>query len=66
MQDISLTESAMSTDDVLPTSAFLDKSGTATNTNHQVQLESKAVEPSGLRCEDWAIIIDLVQRLGLD
>ena len=66
VQDIFLTETAMFADVVLPAAAFYEKSGTVTNTNRQVQLGRKAVEPPGLAREDWAITVDLARRLGLD
>ncbi len=66
VQDIFLTETANFADVVLPASAFAEKSGTVTNTNRQVQMGRPAVSPPGEAREDWAIIVDLAQRLGLD
>ena len=42
------------------------KSGTVTNTNRQVQMGRPAVPPPGEAREDWAITVELAQRLGLD
>jgi formate dehydrogenase major subunit len=66
VQDIFLTETAAFADVILPASAWPEKTGTVTNTNRQVQMGRKAVEPPGEAREDWAIIVDLARRLGLD
>lgn len=66
VQDIFLTETAMLADVVLPATAWPEKTGTVTNTNRQVQMGRKAVEPPGEAREDWAITVALAQRLGLD
>lgn len=66
VQDIFLTETANFADVILPASAFPEKTGTVTNTNRQVQMGRKAVEAPGEAREDWRIIVDLANRLGLD
>ncbi len=66
VQDIFVTETANYADVILPASAFAEKSGTVTNTNRQVQMGRPAVPTPGDAREDWAIITDLAQRLGLD
>ena len=66
VQDIFLTETANYADVILPASAFYEKSGTVTNTNRQVQMGRPAVPPPGEAREDWAITVELAQRLGLD
>jgi formate dehydrogenase major subunit len=66
VQDLFLTETAMFADVVLPASAWPEKSGTVTNTNRTVQMGRPALPPPGEAREDWAIIVDLAQRLGLD
>ncbi|PPB82279.1 formate dehydrogenase major subunit [Albidovulum inexpectatum] len=66
VQDIFLTETAMYADVVLPAAAFYEKSGTVTNTNRQVQMGRPAVPPPGEAREDWAIIVDIARRLGLN
>lgn len=65
VQDIFLTETANFADVILPATAFYEKSGTVTNTNRQVQMGRPAVTPPGAAREDWAITMDLAQRLGL-
>jgi formate dehydrogenase major subunit len=65
VQDIFLTETACYADVVLPASAWPEKDGTVTNTNRQVQLGRKALPMPGEAREDWAIVQDLAQRLGL-
>jgi formate dehydrogenase major subunit len=66
VQDIFITETANYADVILPASAFAEKSGTVTNTNRQVQMGRPAVPPPGEAREDWAITVDLAQRLGLN
>ncbi len=66
VQDIFLTETANYADVILPTSAWPEKIGTVTNTNRQVQMGRKAVDAPGEAREDWRIIVDLANRLGLD
>ncbi|MEL6374192.1 MAG: formate dehydrogenase subunit alpha [Pseudomonadota bacterium] len=66
VQDIFMTETAMFADVILPASAWPEKNGTVTNTNRQVQMGRKAVEPPGEAREDWAITQALANRLGLN
>jgi len=65
VQDIFLTETANYADVILPASAWAEKTGTVTNTNRQVQMGRPAVPPPGEAREDWAITVDLANRLGL-
>ena len=66
VQDIFLTETANYADVILPASAWAEKSGTVTNTNRQVQMGRPAVPSPGEARPDWAITVDLANRLGLD
>ena len=66
VEDIFLTETAMFADVVLPAAAWLEKAGTVTNTNRQVQIGRPVVAPPGGARPDWAILQDLANRLGLD
>ena len=65
VQDIFLTETANYADVILPATAFVEKNGTVTNTNRQVQMGRAAVPAPGEAREDWAITTELAQRLGL-
>ncbi|MCK0151946.1 formate dehydrogenase subunit alpha [Marivita sp. S6314] len=65
VQDIFLTETACYADVILPASALYEKNGTVSNTNRQVQRVRPAVPPPGDAREDWAITVELAQRLGL-
>ncbi|MBW8268845.1 formate dehydrogenase subunit alpha [Caldovatus aquaticus] len=65
VQDLFLTETAALADVVLPASAWPEKDGTVTNTNRQVQMGRKAVEPPGEARQDLAIIVEMARRLGL-
>jgi formate dehydrogenase major subunit len=66
VQDIFLTETANYADVILPASAWPEKTGTVTNTNRQVQMGRPALSPPGEAREDWAIVVDLAKRLGLN
>jgi formate dehydrogenase major subunit len=66
VQDLFLTETARYADVILPASAWPEKTGTVTNTNRQVQLGRKALEPPGDAREDWWIVQEIARRMGLD
>ncbi|MEM0947756.1 MAG: formate dehydrogenase subunit alpha [Pseudomonadota bacterium] len=66
VQDIFLTETANYADVILPASAWIEKTGTVTNTNRQVQMGRPVLPPPGEAREDWATIVELAKRLGLD
>ena len=66
VQDIFLTETAWHADVVLPASAHAEKWGTFTNTNRQVQLGRPAVPPPGEARQDWELVQELAQRIGLN
>ncbi|MGB1548019.1 MAG: formate dehydrogenase subunit alpha [Alphaproteobacteria bacterium] len=65
-QEIFLTETAAYADVVLPASAWPEKNGTVTNTNRQIQMGRKALEPPGEAREDWWILQEIGRRIGLD
>jgi formate dehydrogenase major subunit len=64
VQDIFLTETAELADVVLPAAAFAEKDGTFSNTERRVQRVRKAVEPVGNAKADWAILAELMNKLG--
>jgi formate dehydrogenase major subunit len=66
VQDVFLTETANYADVILPAAAWPEKTGTATNTNRQVQMGRAAVAPPGEARPDWRIVVDMANRLGLD
>ena len=66
VQDIFLTETAMYADVVLPATAWPEKYGTVSNTNRQVQMGRKAIEPPGDARPDWWITQEIARRIGLD
>jgi len=66
VQDIFLTETAFHADVILPASAWPEKDGTVTNTNRQVQRGRAALALPGEARQDWVLIQELAQRLGLD
>ena len=65
VQDIFLTETAWHADVVLPASAHAEKWGTFTNTNRQVQIGRPVVPPPGEARQDWEVIQEIAQRVGL-
>ena len=66
VQDIFMTETAAFADVILPASAFPEKDGTFTNTDRRVQLGRKAINPPGDAQQDWWIIQELANRIGLN
>ena len=65
VQDIFLTETAWHADVVLPASAHAEKWGTFTNTNRQVQIARPVLDPPGEARQDWELIQEIAQRIGL-
>ncbi|MEE9299934.1 MAG: formate dehydrogenase subunit alpha [Alphaproteobacteria bacterium] len=65
VQEIFLTETAYFADVVLPATAWPEKTGTVTNSNRQVQIGRKALDPPGEAREDWWIIQEIARRIGL-
>jgi formate dehydrogenase major subunit len=65
VQDIFLTETAWHADVVLPASAHAEKWGTFTNTNRQVQIARPVLDPPGEARQDWELVQELAQRIGL-
>jgi formate dehydrogenase major subunit len=66
VQDIFLTETACLADVVLPASAFVEKTGSFTNTDRLVQLGRAALALPGQARQDLWIITALARELGLD
>jgi len=65
VQDIFLTETAWHADVVLPASAHAEKWGTFTNTNRQVQIARPVLPLPGEARQDWQLIQEIAQRIGL-
>lgn len=66
VQDIFMTETAAYADVVLPASAWPEKDGTVSNTNRQVQMGRTALPLPGDARQDWWIIQEIANRMGLD
>ncbi|MGI9402085.1 MAG: formate dehydrogenase subunit alpha [Rhizobiaceae bacterium] len=66
VQDIFLTETAWHADVVLPASAHAEKLGTYTNTNRQVQIGRPALSLPGEARQDWELISEIANGLGLE
>jgi len=65
VQDIFLTETAEFADVILPASSYFEKTGTYTNTDRRVQLGRKVLESPGEAREDWQIICEIGNRMGM-
>ncbi len=66
VQDIFLTETAWHADVILPASAHAEKWGTFTNTNRQIQISRPVLDPPGEARQDWELVQEIAQRIGLD
>ena len=66
VQDIFLTETAWHADVVLPASAHAEKWGTYSNTNRQVQMGRPVLDPPGKARQDWELVKELANRIGLN
>jgi formate dehydrogenase major subunit len=66
VQDIFLTETCFHADVVLPATAFPEKTGTFSNTNRQVQLGRQAIDAPGEARQDWWILQEIANRIGLN
>lgn len=64
-QEIFLTETCYFADVILPASAYPEKLGSFTNSNRQVQLARPALELIGNARQDWQIICQLAEAMGL-
>ena len=66
VQDIFLTETAEFADVILPASSYFEKTGTYTNTDRRVQVGRPVLESPGVARQDWQIICDIAERVGLE
>jgi len=66
VQDLFLTETAAYADVVLPASGFPEKTGSFTNTDRRVQLGRTALDMPGEARQDWALLQEIAQRIGVD
>jgi len=64
VQDIFLTETAEFADVILPSSAYLEKLGSYTNTDRRVQIGRPVLRMPGEARLDWEILCDVSTRLG--
>ena len=64
VQDIFLTETAEFADVILPSSSYLEKLGTYTNTDRRVQIGRPVHGLPGEARLDWQIITELSTRMG--
>ena len=66
VQDLFLTETACLADVVLPGSAFVEKTGSFTNTDRALQLGRRALGLPGRARQDLWILTAMATQLGLD
>ncbi|MFQ5626504.1 MAG: molybdopterin-dependent oxidoreductase, partial [Methyloligellaceae bacterium] len=66
VQDIFLTETAWHADVIFPASAHAEKWGTFTNTNREVQICRPVIDPPGEARQDWELVQEIAQRIGLE
>ncbi|MBN8454927.1 formate dehydrogenase subunit alpha [Accumulibacter sp.] len=66
VQDLFMTETAWLADVVLPASAWLEKTGTVTNTDRMLQLGRRVLQPPGDARADLWIVQQMARGLGLD
>ena len=66
VQDIFLTETAWHADVILPASAQAEKVGTYTNSNRQIQIGRVVLAPPGQARQDWELIEEIANRIGLN
>ncbi len=66
VQDLFMTETAWLADVVLPASAWLEKTGTVTNTDRMLQLGRRVLQPPGDARADLWIVQRMARGLGLD
>ncbi len=64
VQDIFLTETAETADVILPSSSYLEKLGTYTNTDRRVQIGHPVLRMPGQARLDWEIVSDVATRMG--
>ncbi|MBT6158092.1 MAG: formate dehydrogenase subunit alpha [Planctomycetaceae bacterium] len=65
VQDIFLTETAEFADVILPASSYFEKTGTYTNSDRRVQVGRKVLDLPGDAREDWKVICEIANRMGL-
>jgi NADH-quinone oxidoreductase subunit G len=65
VQGVVMTELAAAADIVLPGAAWVEKDAIYTNEQGRVQAASQAINPPGEAREDWQILANLAQALGL-
>ena len=65
-QEIFENETTKYADVVLPSSSFLEKSGTFTNAERRIQLVEAAIDPPGQARTDFDILTTVSRRLGHD
>ncbi len=61
-----ITDSVAKADVVLPVAGFAECDGTTTNLEGRVSVLTKRVTPPGTARSDWAIAVELAERLGSD
>ncbi len=66
VQDVFPTETSKYAHVVLPASSLFEKDGTVANSDRRVLRLRKAVEMPGQAREDWKIILDIAEKMGVN
>lgn len=66
VQDLFMTETALTADLILPGASFAEKDGTFANADRRVQRVRQAIKPVGESKPDWQIIAEIAQKMGFD
>ena len=64
VQDLFLTETAKQADIVLPATCWAEKTGTYTNAERRVQLQSKIINPQNHITPNWQVLCNIAGKLG--
>ena len=65
VQGVVMSDLAAAADIVVPGAAFVEKDGIYTNDQGRVQAASRAIAPQGEALEDWQILAELGQSVGV-
>ena len=66
VMDMFMTETAQLADVVLPSAAWAEKSGTATNLERRIQWFERAIPTPGDFPDDLSVLVQLANRMGAD
>lgn len=65
VQDIFMNDTSVYADVILPAASFAEKNGTFTNSDRRVNRVRKAVDSPGKAKDDWRIVVEIADRMGV-